>query len=721
MNEIIKGKRNYIIALAILFVLVSLSETTYSLFLQSNTTDEFNYNTGLLDLTFTEDEQITLENVFPTNDSEAIKSKPYHLIIKNTGTIAYLFDLKMVGNNNENSIDKRYIKFKVNNNLPNTLSYTNDIIASNLIIFPGEEMTFDINVWLDINTPNNELGKTFNAKVVTSGSSIYKTIDSSGANHPKLNSDMLPVYYDESETTWKIADNTNLLENYTWYNYDESIWANSVTIKNSSKKIYDITRNNDLNITDITYNNGNAVIDDKYLDLNLTNYSYNNISNILRVKFNDLTQDKIYLIAKGNMSYYYDNNNKTFTFKVGNSVVNSTSINLENNKWYILGYTYDKNTINFYLDGKKISTQNISGSINNSSSFKVGTNPELNEVSKLTIGDILIYNRILSNTEISNNYQTSIKVVTDGLVAGYDEFVPMTLREYYLTKSMGFTIKEEDILSSYVWIPRYKYRLWNVMGESNTDSYDAYNKGIDIVFENNNTSSGTIYCENNHCFSDKNKMVPVTKDDNGKYYTHPAFTNTNGELTGLWVSKYEISKENDNITSKKENNILIGDYLSTYYKAIKNISNENNYHIIKNTEWGSIVYLTHSKYGLCPNGSCKQISSSTVTVSGSDALDSTTANIYGVFDMAGGASEYTMSNISNDNNLNLSNSYFDSTPIGTDDYDLYQNDTFILGDATKEFSNNTTTYNWYTRTGIFSYSTSNDIKDNNLTTRIVTK
>ena len=72
MIKFIKANKNYVIALAILFVFVSLSETTYSLFIKQDTTNEFNYNTGLLDLSFTEDEPIILENAFLPASSNSI-------------------------------------------------------------------------------------------------------------------------------------------------------------------------------------------------------------------------------------------------------------------------------------------------------------------------------------------------------------------------------------------------------------------------------------------------------------------------------------------------------------------------------------------------------------------------------------------------------------------------------------------------------------------------
>ena len=719
MIDFIKTKRTYIIALAVLFLFVTLSDTTYSLFLKSDTTDEFNYNTGILDLKFVEDEQITLQEAFPMNDSDGAKLTPYTLTIKNTGSLIYLFDLNMVKTNETNSIDTKYIKVKVNDYLPHTLSSSNNRLVSNIILYPNEEITFKINVWLDIDTPNNELGKSFNAKVVTSGSAIYKTIDESGANHPKLNDDMLPVYYSENDKSWHLADSSNMNNNYNWYNYDNKKWANSIVIKDSNREIYDITGNNNLNITDLTVNNGNAVINNNYLDLNITNYNYSSISNIIRVKINDLSKNA-YFISNDKMSYYYNPYNQVFTFKLGNNAVSSNQYKLDENTWYILGYTYDGNNISFYVNGTKLSTSSINGSLSSNLSFKLGTDYSNNQISKITIGDILFYNRILTDNEISNNYKTSLNIIKNGLIYGYNQFTPMTLKEYYLSSNLGTVINNNDISSQYVWIPRFKYKVWNVLGETNTDTYDANHKGIDIAFENLNSSSGTIYCEGTNCYSDIAKTIPVSNNDNGKYYTHPAFDTTTEKLYGIWVSKYEVS---NNYEIKNGNNILTNTYLSTYYNQIKNISDTYNYHVIKNTEWGTLTYLTHSKYGLCDNNSCKVIGTNNTYISGSELTDTTTGNIYGIFDASGNGSEYTMANITTTDSLNLNNSFFDGTPLGTDDYDLYTSNSFILGDATKELSqkNIDTTNNWIIRSNLYDYSTSNDIESNNITTRIVVK
>ena len=203
MLDFIKAKKTYLLLLAVLFVFVTLSETTYSLFLTSNEIAEINYNTGLLDLKFVEDKQITLENMLPISDSAALNLKPYVLKIQNVGSLPYLFDLSLVVTNQENVIDLKYIKVKVNDGLPNNLFVLGNKISMENVIYPGEEKSFEITVWLDESTPNTELGKNFVAKVVTSGSAVYKTLDTRGANRPVLDDGMIPVYYDESVSNWK--------------------------------------------------------------------------------------------------------------------------------------------------------------------------------------------------------------------------------------------------------------------------------------------------------------------------------------------------------------------------------------------------------------------------------------------------------------------------------------------------------------------------------------
>ena len=192
-------------------------------------------------------------------------------------------------------------------------------------------------------------------------------------------------------------------------------------------------------------------------------------------------------------------------------------------------------------------------------------------------------------------------------------------------KNIGTVIDNNDVMGYYVWIPRFRYKLWNAT-EERMDSYNAYDDGIDIIFENglNSISNGT---------------------DNGNYITHPVFGDN---LRGFWISKYEISKNNDNYRFVSDAESYRNDTLENYQTIGLNIA--NNYklgnkvesHMVNNLEWGSILYLSHSKYGVCSSGGCNRIDINDTYISGNNKQDTTTRNVYGVYDMAGGSGEYVL-------------------------------------------------------------------------------
>ena len=59
----------------------------------------------------------------------------------------------------------------------------------------------------------------------------------------------------------------------------------------------------------------------------------------------------------------------------------------------------------------------------------------------------------------------------------------------YKNKPSGTEIELGDILGFYVWIPRFKYFIVN------NSSYTNYERMTNVVFENSNSSTGTVTCE----------------------------------------------------------------------------------------------------------------------------------------------------------------------------------------------------------------------------------
>ena len=160
------------------------------------------------------------------------------------------------------------------------------------------------------------------------------------------------------------------------------------------------------------------------------------------------------------------------------------------------------------------------------------------------------------------------------------------------------------------------------------------------------------------------------------FMVHPAFINDvesggwDTELAGIWVGKYEASLANkadgSNIDSSTAINILLSDqqhadktivakpgYSSWRYIQIGNMyenaryySTELESHMLKNSEWGAVAYLTESKYGRNGQEVTQNTNSNYYTGGGTgteyitNAAQSSTGNVYGIYDLSGGALEY---------------------------------------------------------------------------------
>ena len=237
--------------------------------------------------------------------------------------------------------------------------------------------------------------------------------------------------------------------------------------------------------------------------------------------------------------------------------------------------------------------------------------------------------------------------------------------------------------SYFVWIPRYAYRITYYANETSTEPtgyYDGW--GMWKV-------DGTLKYK-------LDEGIETVEYKGNKYIVHPAFCDgsdngyANGEwdkeLSGFWFAKYEMSNSSDlksvpNVTSLGSTSIgnqykYARQSKFGYTGATRTINSNNteysytNYmdsHLVKNSEWGAVAYLTQSQYGRNGNeisvNQCNYYtgagrgegdnkiynstySSSNITEAQKyngeiGVLSSTTGNVYGVYDMSGGAWDYT--------------------------------------------------------------------------------
>ncbi len=224
--------------------------------------------------------------------------------------------------------------------------------------------------------------------------------------------------------------------------------------------------------------------------------------------------------------------------------------------------------------------------------------------------------------------------------------------------------------SYWVWIPRYAYRIVYFDIEAHRDVYRA----------DNTQTTGIIGYSDARGLVDKDGKTPndigepVTSIGVGtnKLRPHPAFEDgsltgfTQGEwdskLEGIWVAKYEVSQSGTTIKSipgvQSYRNLEIGNMYTKGY----DYDREKESHMMKNSEWGAVAYLTDSKYGR--NGTAVSINSHDGNYTGgadgatvlTNPLQSTTGNEYGIYDTVGGAYEYVAGYIA-DSSQNYGNSF----------------------------------------------------------------
>ena len=275
----------------------------------------------------------------------------------------------------------------------------------------------------------------------------------------------------------------------------------------------------------------------------------------------------------------------------------------------------------------------------------------------------------------------------------------------------GDIIQESDIESYFVWIPRYRYQIFD---EGNYTTYieskptESIAKEIQIEFETNEVEAS----------------IGSTK---GEWLTHPAFTNF--DVNGIWVGKYETgykgatSKETAQVNAMDSSKVIVkpnvyswrNSTVSNMFKTAYNYERNLDSHMMKNTEWGAVAYLSHSKYGINTEVRINNNSSFLTGYAAIDGTDqtsypgvsgttsdvtlpyntetgykaSTTGNITGVYDMSGGAWEYVAGYMPSSSD----DSGFTSTELTTYSkyLDLYSANSTInsynnrkLGDATGE-------------------------------------
>jgi len=273
----------------------------------------------------------------------------------------------------------------------------------------------------------------------------------------------------------------------------------------------------------------------------------------------------------------------------------------------------------------------------------------------------------------------------------------------------------------FVWIPRYAYKITYFDNETNKEAYRADNTSTTGI-----VGYSTIYGMLD-ITGEKQKLVEGTKPTNvtgtvktsaySDYIPHPAFE-FDGAKPGIWVGKYQSSGSTTTVTIKPDEIVLttvgVKSNIFTANQGVKTTYGlTSDSHMMKNTEWGAVAYLTESKYGrngtkVSTNnnsgfytgrsaGSSNTSSFSYVYNTENGILASTTGNIFGIYDMSGPIYQYVAGYIDNEyagtTLINADTKYKDVYSIGSSDTSAnnYSANKGIKGDAVYETSTDGTT------------------------------
>ena len=438
------------------------------------------------------------------------------------------------------------------------------------------------------------------------------------------------------ELYYKIDSNKNVEVGYDSNTKDS---VKGIIKKNASKEITVIIRNNSSNKITVTFGVHGGLANLEYDDIKEYGLALNEL------KLNDV------VIAWN----YIGNKTKPTSFPKKNS-----------------GYSVES-----------VSCTNADGSFNNSSwKLEVTNISGVTATCTLTFTDT--YREILLNRTdpVITDKLIPVVISDTGVVTKAD-----TSKEWYSYENKkwansvilkdesvvyknGETIPDSNIESYFVWIPRYKYKIFNTGSYTGLTTISNSTQTIEVVFENKDTtpSNGTTV---------------------GSYLTHPAFTSL--DVNGIWVGKFETGYDGATSTASAQvnsvdtskiiikpnvyswRNIAVGNIFKNSYDYKRDLDS----HMMKNTEWGAVAYLQHSKYGsqasVRINNNSSYITGYAATVEptlgyaggtstagnrvestslGKDGtytvnylntnstVASTTNNYSGIYDMSGGAWEY---------------------------------------------------------------------------------
>ena len=269
-------KRKIAMLLTLLGVTSIVIGTTFAIYENTiNTNKNHIIKTGVVNFTLTESTNgIVLNNLQELTDYEGMAQEEYYeFTIKNTGDTKTDYEISLVDKPNSSYtgtiLNEKYIKVGLlKNNSEEIIVNLKEVnrLIDKVTLDVDKSANYKLRLWLDLKDITDEekealVGQKIFLALKINGIQNVNTIesmDTSGANKPILASNMIPVYYDETNDVWKKADKDNSQKDYRWYSYESSgeykgMWANAVTVKDTNRQTYlNATPGTTISMDDIT-------------------------------------------------------------------------------------------------------------------------------------------------------------------------------------------------------------------------------------------------------------------------------------------------------------------------------------------------------------------------------------------------------------------------------------------------------------------------------------
>ena len=269
-------KRKIAMLLTLLGVTSIVIGTTFAIYENTiNTNKNHIIKTGIVNFTLTESTNgLVLDNLQELTDYEGMAQETfYEFTIKNTGNTITDYEISLVDKPNSSYtgtiLNEKYIKVGLlKNNSEEIIVNLKEVnrLIDKVTLDVDKSANYKLRLWLDLKDITDEekealVGQKIFLALKINGIQNVNTIesmDTSGANEPVLASNMIPVYYDETQETWKKANTNNIDKNNPWYSYNSTgeykgMWANAVTVTETNRTTYlNATPGTTIPIDDIT-------------------------------------------------------------------------------------------------------------------------------------------------------------------------------------------------------------------------------------------------------------------------------------------------------------------------------------------------------------------------------------------------------------------------------------------------------------------------------------